>query len=571
MVSPSAQLGDLVAYPSSRRASIPTASVSAVALAGLVTVVVMLPLVAVAVGAVRDAGGISVRPLIGLLGAPRIIGNTVLVGLGTTLLAMAMGGVLAVALTRMNTPGRSVLGQLVTWPLYITPLLTAIAWSWLGSPRGGLINLFGRHLLGVDSLVNLQTPGGVIFVSALAYAPLPFLLIGAALRGMDPSLEESARVHGASTGRAIRLVTLPLMLPATIGSGLLVLVQAMGLFSVPAVLGMPAGFYVAGTEIYRLLNNFPPRVSQAAAWGLLLLGVTAALVWLQGAILRRRSFATVTGKAFRPRILEVGHARYLVAAAAWVYVAASVILPVGTLLWAALVSFITVDVRLMEFDLRHFRYILQLYPKTYLALANSLTLGAAAATCVCALGLGIAWVVIRGRGPAPLRSYLDHVSMFPLAIPSMVLALGLLWAYVGLTLLPIYGTIWILLLAYVTHYLPFGVRAGSGALRQLHADLEDAARVTGASWLRMVRWITVPLTRPTLIATWTLVFILSMQEVSSSILLYTSRTVVLSVAVFDLWEAGNVNALAALAVMELAITFLALLLLVRTRHRELLA
>src|SRR5262249_54088868 len=149
--------------------------------------------------------------------------------------------------------------------------------------------------------------------------------------------------------------------------------------------------------------------------------------------------------------------------------------------------------------------------------------------------------------------YLDQVSMVPLAIPSMVLALGLLWTYVGLRWLPIYGTIWILLLAHVTHYLPFGVRAGTGALRQLHPELEDAARVTGAGWTKTIRWVTFPLTRPTLIATWTLLFILSMQEVSSSILLYTSRTTVLSVAVFDLWEAGNVNALAALSVLQLAI------------------
>jgi iron(III) transport system permease protein len=544
-----------------------------VGLTAVVTLLVALPLVAVGVAAIRDAGGVTARPFLAVLGAPRIIGNTVLVGLGATLLAVAIGGALALALARVNTPGRRVLGHLVTLPLYITPLLTAVAWSWLGSPRGGLINLLGRHVLGVDRVVNLQTPGGVIVVSALAYVPLPFLLIGAALRGMDPALEESARVHGASVLDALRWVTLPLVLPASLGSGLLVLVQAMGLFTVPAVLGMPGGFYVAGTEIYRLLNNFPPRVSQAAAWGLLLLVTTAGLVWLQSAVLRRRSFVTVTGKGFRPRLLELGRARYLLAAAAWAYVAASVVLPVGTLLWAALVNVITIDVRLMAFDLRHFRYVLLLYPKTYLALANSLTLGAAAATGVSALGLGVAWVSVksRGHGTAAVRGYLDQLSMAPLAIPSMVLALGLLWAYVGLKMLPIYGTIWILLLAHVTHYLPFGVRAGSGALRQLHPELEDAARVTGAGWAKTIRWVTFPLTRPTLIATWTLLFILSMQEVSSSILLYTSRTTVLSVAVFDLWEAGNVNALAALGVLQLAITFLALLVLVRPRHRELLA
>jgi iron(III) transport system permease protein len=343
----------------------------------------------------------------------------------------------------------------------------------------------------------------------------------------------------------------------------------MGLFSVPAVLGMPSGFYVAGTEIYRLLNNFPPRVSQAAAWGLLLLAVTAALVWAQSTFLGRRSYVTVTGKAFRPRTLEIGGFRHILALIAWLYVAAAVVLPVATLIWAALVNFITIDVKLMAFDLRHFRYVLFEYPKTYLAMENSLILGAAAATCACAIGLGVSWVIVRTRSRA--RTYLDQVSMFPLAMPSMVLALGLLWVYVRAPILPIYGTIWILLLAYVTHYLPFGVRAGSGALRQLHRELEDAARMTGASWAKTIRWITVPLTRPTLVAAWTLLFILSMQEISSSILLYTSRTTVLSVAVFDLWEAGNVNALAALSVIQLAITFVALAVFVRARHREVLA
>jgi iron(III) transport system permease protein len=534
----------------------------------LVAILVLVPLAAVVLGAAHEAGAFSVRPLLTVLGSTTIIANTLVVGIGATLLAVSVGAALALMLARIRTPGRTLLSRLVTLPLYITPLLTAIAWSWLGSPRGGLINLFARQVFGIDSLVNLHTPSGVIFVSALSYVPLPFLLIGAALRGMDPSLEESARVHGASMLAALRLVTLPLVLPAILGSGLLVFVQAVGLFSVPAVLGMPSGFQVAGTEIYRLLNNYPPRVSQAAAWGLLLLVATAGLVWLQAALLRRRSYVTVTGKAFRPRLLDIGPGRWLLATIAWAYVCAAVVLPVGTLIWAALVQFITIDPKLMTFDLRHFRYVLFEYPKTYLALKNSVMLGALSATCVCALGLAISWVIVRTR--SWMRPWLDQLGMVPLAMPSMVLALGLLWSYVGLKALPIYGTIWILLIAYVTHYLPFGVRSGSAALRQLHAELEDAARMTGASWAKTMRWIVLPLTRPTLIATWTLLFILAMQEVSSSILLYTSRTVVLSVAVFDLWEAGNVNVLAALSVTQLAITFVALAVLFRAQQQEVL-
>ena len=535
----------------------------------LLAVLILLPVATVALGALHDTSGTSLRPLLEVLGSTRIILNTLLVGTGTTVCSVTLGALLAVVLVRLDTPGRGLLARLVPMPLYLTPLLTAIAWSWLGSPRGGLINLAGRQLLGIDRLIDLNGAGGVIFVASLAYVPLPFLLIGAALRAMDPSLEESARVHGASPWAALRRITLPLVLPATLGSALLVFVQAMGLFSVPAVLGMPGGFQVAGTEIYRLLNNYPPRVGQAAAWGLLLLAATAGLVALQAALLGRRSFVTVTGKAFRPRVIAVRRGRALLALLAWAYVFAAVVLPVATLVWAALVNFITVDPHLMTFGLSHFRYVLFEYPKTYLAFENSLVLGVATASAACLIGLGVGWIVIRTRSPA--RVFLDQVSMVPLAMPSMVLALGLLWLYVNLKALPIYGTIGILLLAYVTHALPFAVRAASGALRQLHGELEDAARMAGAGWGQMLRWITLPLTRPTLIATWGLLFILALQEVSSSILLYTSRTTVLSVAVFDLWEAGNVNAVAALGVLQLIVIFLALLIVVRARNQEVAA
>lgn len=536
----------------------------------LVAALVLVPLVAVILGAFRDPLGVGLRPLLTVLGATRILGNTVLLGLGATIGAVLVGGALAVALVRVRTPGRALLEQLVILPLYITPLLTAVAWSWLGTPRGGLINVAARRMFGIEgAVVNVQGAGGAIFVAALSAVPVPFLLIGGALRGMDPSLEESARVHGSSAARAMRTVTLPLMLPATAGSALLVLVQAMSLFSVPAVLGIPAGFETAGTEIYRLLNTYPARLAQAAAWGLLLLVVTAALVSVQTALLRGRSFTTVTGKAFRPRMLEIGPARWGLAALAWLYVLAAVALPVATLVWAAFVDFLTVDPKLMRFGFGHIHYVLFDYPKTWIALRNSIGLGVAAATLCCALGVGIGWVVVRAR--SRLRPFLDQASMFPLALPSMVLALGLLWAYAGTWWVPVYGTIWILLIAYVTHYLPFGVRAVGGGLRQLHPELEEAARVSGAGWLRALRNVVLPLLWPTLAGTWTLVFVLALQEVSASILLYTSHTTVLSVAVFDLWEAGNVNGLAALSVLQLFVTFLAIVVLSRVRRREIAA
>jgi len=449
------------------------------------------------------------------------------------------------------------------------PLLTAIAWSWLGSARGGFINLFLRELGIAGVALNLQSPDGVVAVTALSYAPIPFLVIGGLLRNMDPALEDSARVHGGSPGFTLYAVTLGLVLPGVLASALLVFVQAIGMFSVPAVLGMPADFYVATTEIFRALNSFPQRFGEAAAWGLLLLAITSALIWLQRLLLGRHSFATVTGKAFRPRLLRLGWARHGLAALAWLYVLLALILPVLALLWAASIRFLTLEFRLMTLTAAHFRYVLLQYPKTFLAIANSVTLGVMTASAVLLLGFGVSWLLVRGR--LPVKGYLEQVSMFPLSMPAMVFALGLLWVYVGFTLVPIYGTIWLMLLAYATHYLPVGVRAITGALRQLHPELEEAARVAGASWGKTLRWVTLPLARPSLAAAWTLLFVMAMQEVSSSILLYSSGSIVLSVAMFDLWEGGNAGDLAALGVIQLVVTFIIVSFLLRTHADEALS
>jgi iron(III) transport system permease protein len=188
------------------------------------------------------------------------------------------------------------------------------------------------------------------------------------------------------------------------------------------------------------------------------------------------------------------------------------------------------------------------------------------ASIVTVLGLGVGWLVVRSK--LALRHFLDHASMLPLSVPAMVFALGILSIYVGLKALPIYGTLAILLIAHVAHYLPFGVRAATSAVRQLHPELEDAARVGGASWTQAMSRITVPLTFPSLVAAWMLLFILSTQEVSASILLYSSRSMVLSVAMFDLWETGSINALAALGVLQVAVTLVILVVAFGLRRRE---
>jgi iron(III) transport system permease protein len=528
-------------------------------LTAVLVVLVMVPLLGVVLAAVRDRDGLGLDLLLKVLSSWRLMTNTLLVGTASTAIAIGIGAVLAIILVRLNTPTRAILSWLAVLPIYVTPLLTAMTWSWLGSPKGGLINRFARETLGLTlPIINTQSAGGVIVVTALACAPVPYLLISAALRNMDPELEDSARVHGATPLQAFARITLPLMLPAALGAGLLVLAQAIGMFSVPAVLGMPAGFYVATTEIYKLLDNFPPRIGEAAVWGMFLLLVSALLVSLQSRVLAGRGYVTITGKNFRPRIVNVGGLRFVLAAIAWLYVGLAILLPLVTLVWAASISFLTIDPKQAELTFKHFNYVIFQYPKTYLAAQNSMVVGALCASMVTALGLAIGWMVVRSR--LALRHLLDHVSMFPLSTPAMVFALGLLAIYVGLKVLPIYGTLASVVIAHVAHYLPFGVRAATGAIRQLDRELEDASRVSGASWMQTMSRVTLPLTKPTLMAAWMLLFILSTQEISASILLYSSRSIVLSVAMFDLWESGSVNALAALGVLQLAVTFFLLVI-----------
>jgi iron(III) transport system permease protein len=529
------------------------------ATSAIVALLVLPPLVAVLAAGLGDG-------VLAPLRRPDIIANTVMLGAAASAGALLIGGGLALALAP-GVPGQAALERLVVMPLYLTPLLTAIGWSWLASPRSGLINVVLRDTLGLPITVNAVSPAGVILVTALAAVPLPFLLLSDALRGIDDALREAARVHGARPGLVLRRITLPLLLPATLAAALLVFVQAVGMFSVPAVLGLPAHFEVATTQIYALLDSYPPRIGEAMGWGLLLLAISAGLLLAQTALLGRRSFATIGGRAFRPPTRRVS-AAWPRAALGWLYVGLATALPLLALLWGASVSFITGDPHLMRFTTQHFRTILFEYPKTWIAAGNSVLLGALTATLVCGLGLAVSWVVL--RGPGRFRAALDQLSIVPLALPAMVFALGLLWTYVEVPL-PIYGTLAILLIAYVTHYLPFGVRAIGAALRQLHPELEEAARVAGASWLHSIRRVTVPLLSPALIAAWALLFVMAMQEVSASILLYSSRSVVLSVAVFDLWENGSPGDVAELGAVQLAAGFLVVALLLAARRRAALA
>jgi iron(III) transport system permease protein len=304
--------------------------------------------------------------------------------------------------------------------------------------------------------------------------------------------------------------------------------------------------------------GFQPNYAAAAAMGLSLFAFSAVGVYLQFKILGNRSYTTVTGRGYRPRLIDVKRWKAPLFAFAALYIAVAVLLPLAAIGYASALQWITSDLATAQFTWDNFRYILFEYPATRIAIQNTLllALGGACLTLVVA-GL-IAWMLNRTRIPG--RRTLEYIAMMPVAVPGIVFSLGLLWAWIRFPIVQVYGTLWILLICYVTIFLPYGIRSVSATLVQIDKSLEECASVCGASWGHMLRTVTLPLLSPGLWAGWTLLFISIIKELSASALLYNSRTVVLSVAVFDLWVGSSFTRVAALSLIQALIIFAVLLL-----------
>jgi len=356
---------------------------------------------------------------------------------------------------------------------------------------------------------------------------------------------------GASNSKTAIKITLPLVSPAISGSALLVFILAVGQFGIPAILGIPGKYYVLTTEMYTLVSSYPPNYSVVAALGVFLFMLTALLIYVQTKFLGRREFTTVTGKGFRPRRIKTGKWRIVLLFFCSLYIFVSVALPLGAVIWVSLIKYLTPKLGLATYTLKHYREVLFTYPPTKLAIKNSMILGVLGATIAMILTGGISWILHRTTLAG--RKSLEYISMFPIAIPSVVFAVALLWTWINVPL--IYGTIWLLLICYVTVYMPYGIKSTSATLVQIEKSLEECAQVLGASWFRTIRTVTIPLLKPGIIAGWTLLFIIFNRELTSSLFLSTSKSVVMSVAIFDLNYQGLWGKLSVLSVIQTIIVF----------------
>lgn len=479
------------------------------------------------------------------------IRNSLLVSVAGALLGTAVALVLAWIVYRTTVPARELLETLVVIPYYMTPLVGGLAWSALGAPTSGLLNRLFTELTGLPGpLVNTHSVPGIIACMAIYESPVAFLMIGAAMRGMDPSLEESSAVMGGGKVTTALRITLPLLRPAILGAALYLVVSMMGAFAIPAILGADERFYVVTTAIYALFKGYPPKYPLTAALGLVLVLFTALAVWLYGRSLGSRSFAVIGGRMYRPRLIDMGRWTPVLFGVVCLYLLVSLVLPLGVLVLASFQRTDRVTLDVGSWTLQNYGYVLFEYEPTRQALQNSIVLGVGTGTLGVLVAALVAWSVYRTHATG--RRALEYLVMIPIAVPRLVLSLGLLWLFVALPL-RLYGTAWVLLLAYVIVFLPLAYRSLSGVIVQLDRSLEEVARVSGASWLYMMRTVTLPLLRPGVTTAWLLLFIVSIREVSASLMLASPQARVLGPAIFNFWESGGLAQVSALTIVQTVI------------------
>jgi iron(III) transport system permease protein len=493
------------------------------------------------------------------------LANSLIACTGGTIVAVAIGLAFSWIVVRTNTPAKGFIAAASLIPLFVPPLVGAVAWAILGSPKTGLLNTMFKWV-GIDGLlqVNIYSMAGLIFVFGIYYAPYIYMFTASALRNMDPSLEDAAEVCGASALRTIFTITFPLIAPAIISGALLSFIVMLGIYGIPAVLGTPAEVPVLTTYIFKLTAWSPPLYSTAASVAIILMVVTGTLVFLQQKVLSGRSYTTVAGKAFRPRSLNLGPWRWLTFVLALLYILVVVVMPMAALVISAFRKFMFIPTFMSLFDakayaLMHFYAVLD-NPYTIRSIVNTMKAGVITAILGGVLAFAIGYTINRTRAPG--RRGIDVISTLPVAIPGLVVGVAYLWAWIGL---PggLYGTIWILALAFVARFMPDTVKALSTSMMQIHKELEEAAWICGKGLLGTIGSIVLPLAKPGVIAAMTLLFVLAIRELGSSLFLYSSDTMVMAVLLLDYYEGGSVGKTAAFSLVQIAL----LAVLISVTHR----
>ncbi|MDR5694640.1 MAG: iron ABC transporter permease [Armatimonadota bacterium] len=485
----------------------------------------------------------------------KVLSNTLVFAIATTALGVVLGTILAILIMRTDMPGRTYLSGLVISPLFLSPLVIAFAWTVIFGPQGYLTQLF-RSLADRDPW-NLYSLGGMAILGGVYYAPYTYLYASGSLALSDPSVEDAARIAGAGPLRTLWRVTLPLLRPALLYSGLLTFIAAAEVLSIPLVLGTPVGIELFSSFLYKLgIVGGTTEYGMIAAASVLVLVFLTLLIALQERLLGgRRRFVTVTGRATRARLLSLGRIRWAAAAWCWLYVFLAIILPLVGIVAQSFTAFLSPFMNPLEvMTLDHYRLIFghSAYARSILNSFLIAFAGGAVGILFMALVTLVAF-----RSDFPLRRLLIYVALYPRAIPGIIVGIGFLWTFL---LLPGLGalrnTILGLTLAFITRYIPYGFGAVSPAVFRVSEEMDRAARVVGASWITTIRKVLLPLLREALFGGYALLFITFLKEYASAVFLFARGSEVMGTTMIELWRQGDSGPVSALAVVQVVLTLL---------------
>ncbi|BDA83346.1 ABC transporter substrate-binding protein [Aureimonas sp. SA4125] len=522
-------------------------------------VLVILPLFWLVYYSFRNdaGGGFTFDNFVALVADPTLLrayGLAIGMSLGVGILACVVATPMAWLVSRTDLPGRRLIRIMVTASFVTPPFLGAIAYEIIAAPNSGIVNVIYRSIFGLERgayLVNIYTFTGLVFAIACFTFPYVFTLVANALDRVPSDLEDASSILGGKAMTTLRKVTIPLVLPAMLAGTLIAILQALTMFGSPAILALPAGFHVITTKIWSLFQ-FPPRLGLAAAAALPLLIITVILLRTQKQILGRKGYTVLGGKSGTPRIVALGPWKWPAIAFVFAVLSLTFIFPYAAIIKTAFTTTVGDSLTFENLTLRHWNFVLFEFSATQLALRNTFLLGFLTATIVTAIAVIVSYLVTRRSVPG--SGFLGVLATAPVAIPGIVLGVGLFLSYANPTF-QLYGTLWILLIAFMTIEMPAGYQQMSSAFSGVHPELEEAGRIMGASRLRTLWDITAPLLRTSVVAAWCFVFVGTIRELSATILLTTANTKLVSVIIYDLNESGDLGAICVLGIILLAASF----------------
>lgn len=500
---------------------------------------------------------------------PKAFLNTIIICSGCTVLATLLGVSLAWTNARTNCPGRAWLEPFNLIPFFLSPFIGAIAWHNLGEPQTGLLNNLARDVFNIEgAILNVDNIWGVIWVTGIFFAPLVYLFVIGSLRRMDPSLEDSARTTGAGLLKTTMTITLPLVMPGILSGAIIVFVTSAGEFGVPFKLSAPYGWETLTTQIFTKAVGDDANHYLGATMAMALGAITIFLIFIQRRYIAPRSFETVTGKGFRPNVLDLGGWKWVAFAFNIVFIFVAVVLPIISLIIVSLHPVWTGEIVVEKLTFINYTKTLFFWDENSIDAAtngilNSLFLAFVGASIAMVLALVVSYMIHRTKGAG--SAILDFLCVVPIGFPGIVLAMGVLVTYIQT---PIYATLWILLLGYITRFFPYGQRNIAAIMLSISEELDQSSRMAGATWVTTMRRITIPLLKPGIFAGWILLFVIFLRELSISIILYTSGTETLAVGVYYLSNFENEPLTAALSLAQTVLCLICMFAFRRLAGKE---